>query len=191
MSILLHLKYALVCSLYARLFIARMAFFWRTKILEVLFWYVPCQASIPCDKYGWISEVYNVFRIVSGRKRFSLYKSPIDFATLPDLGINWSWHKLYAVRVLVIRSVLSKLSWQIVWFWSWSLTLVAYLSCCFYFSLSRGPLYRGVRLCSCRVFEKCDECCVSLGYFLYYYPASLLSSITLTSNCLCSLLLLR
>ena len=39
MSILLHLKDALVCSLNARLFIARMAFFRRTKILEVLFWY--------------------------------------------------------------------------------------------------------------------------------------------------------
>ena len=37
LSILSHLKYALVCSLYARLFIARMDFFWRTKILEVLF----------------------------------------------------------------------------------------------------------------------------------------------------------
>ena len=48
------------------------------KILEVLVWYVPCQASIPYDKYGWISEVYNDLRIVSGRKRFRLYKSPID-----------------------------------------------------------------------------------------------------------------
>ena len=55
---------------------ARMAFFWRTKILEVLFWYVPCQASIPY-KYGRINEVYNVLRIVSGRKRFSLYKSSL------------------------------------------------------------------------------------------------------------------
>ena len=36
-SILSHLTYASVCSLYARLFIARMAFFWRTKILEILF----------------------------------------------------------------------------------------------------------------------------------------------------------
>ena len=26
-----------------------MAFFWRTKLLEVLFWYVPCHASIPYD----------------------------------------------------------------------------------------------------------------------------------------------
>ena len=32
LSILLHLEYALVCSLYARLFIACMVFFWRTKI---------------------------------------------------------------------------------------------------------------------------------------------------------------
>ena len=51
-------------SLYDRLFIERMAFFRRIKILEVyiLFWYVPCHASIPYDKYGWISEVYNVLR---------------------------------------------------------------------------------------------------------------------------------
>ena len=55
----------------ARLFFARMTFFWRTKILEVLFWYVLSHASIPYDKYGWISEVYNVLRS-SGRKRFSL-----------------------------------------------------------------------------------------------------------------------
>ena len=34
LRILLNLKYALVCSLYARLFIARMAFFWRTKIVD-------------------------------------------------------------------------------------------------------------------------------------------------------------
>ena len=89
LSILLHFKYALVYSMYARLFIARMALFWRTKILEVLFWYVPCQASIPYDKYGWISEVYNIFRIVSGRKRFSFYKSPIEFATFRDISVIW------------------------------------------------------------------------------------------------------
>ena len=65
------------------------AFFWRTKILEVLFWYVPCHASTPYDKYGWISEVYNVLRIVSGRKRFSLYKSTIYFATFIDISVIW------------------------------------------------------------------------------------------------------
>ena len=55
----------------------RMAFFLRTKILEVLFWFVPCHASIPYDKYGWISELYNVLKIVSGRMRFSVYKSQL------------------------------------------------------------------------------------------------------------------
>ena len=71
------LKYALVCSLYARLHV-----FWRTKILEVLFWYVTCHASI-----RWISKVYNVLRIVSGRKRFNLYKSQIDFSTFIDISV--------------------------------------------------------------------------------------------------------
>ena len=36
-----------------------------------------------------ISEAYNVFRTVSGRKRFSLYKSPIDFATFIDISVVW------------------------------------------------------------------------------------------------------
>ena len=44
LSSLLHLKYALECSLYAKLFIACIAFFWKTKILEALFLYVPCHA---------------------------------------------------------------------------------------------------------------------------------------------------
>ena len=38
-------------------------------------------STLPYDKYGWISEVYKILRTVSGRKRFSLYQSPIDFAT--------------------------------------------------------------------------------------------------------------
>ena len=42
-----------------------------------------------CDKYWWISEVYHVIRIVSGRKRFSLYKSLIDFATFIDISAIW------------------------------------------------------------------------------------------------------
>ena len=67
-----------------------MAFFWRTKILEVLFWYVLCSkiASIPYDKYGWISEVFNVLRIGSGMIRFSLYKSSIGFATFVDTSVK-------------------------------------------------------------------------------------------------------
>ena len=47
---------------------------------------MPSLYSIPYDKYGWISEVYNVLRIVSGRIRFILYKSPIDFATSIDIS---------------------------------------------------------------------------------------------------------
>ena len=46
-------------------------------------------ASIPYDKYGEISEVYNVLRIISERKRFSLYKSPIASATFIDISVIW------------------------------------------------------------------------------------------------------
>ena len=87
LKFLLHLKNALVSSLYARLFIARMAFLTRTKILEVSFWYVSCHASISYYKYGWIREVYNDLRIVSGSKWFSLSKSSIDFATFRDISV--------------------------------------------------------------------------------------------------------
>ena len=58
LRILVYLKYVLVCSLCVRLFIADVTFFWRMKILEVLFLYVPCHASTPYDKCAWISEVY-------------------------------------------------------------------------------------------------------------------------------------
>ena len=44
---------------------------------------------IPYDKYGWISDVYNVLRIVWGRKLFTLYKSTIDFATFIDISVIW------------------------------------------------------------------------------------------------------
>ena len=55
---------------------------YKTKILL----YIPCHVSIPYDKYGWIGEVFNVLRIVSGREQFCLHKRPIDFATFRDIS---------------------------------------------------------------------------------------------------------
>ena len=40
-------------------------------------------------KYGWISEVCNVLRIVSGGKRVILYKSTIGLATFMDISVIW------------------------------------------------------------------------------------------------------
>ena len=104
LSILLHLidlKYALVCSLYA--IYCTYDFLLENEDFEVLFWYVPCHASIQYDKYGWISEVYDVFRIVSGRKRFSLYKSPIDFATFIYISVirftKFNFFSMYAQKL--------------------------------------------------------------------------------------------
>ena len=49
--------------------------------------------TMPCPytmwKYGWISQVYNVLRIVSGRKLFCLYWSPIDLLTFTDILVIW------------------------------------------------------------------------------------------------------
>ena len=87
-----------ICSLCARLFIARMAFFWRTKILEVLFWYVPCHASIPYDKYGWISKVYNLLRILSAQEK-------IKFIQKSNWLCNLHW---YTVIRFVKFNILSR-----------------------------------------------------------------------------------
>ena len=58
-------------------------------------------ASISYDKYGWIKETYDVLRIVSGKKRFSLYKSPLGFATLGDISIIYiliGWKRMFLLH---------------------------------------------------------------------------------------------
>ena len=63
----------IVCMFIVRkiIFCTYISVFWRTKNLEVEFLYVPCHASIPYDMYSWIREMYNVLRIVLGKKLFS------------------------------------------------------------------------------------------------------------------------
>ena len=52
-------------------------------LYHIIIWYI---ISIT---YITFSEVYNVFSIVSGRKRFSSHKSSIDFAIFIDISVVW------------------------------------------------------------------------------------------------------
>ena len=98
---LLHLKYALVCSLYARLFIAcTYGFLLENEEFRGIIWYVPWNASIPYDKYRWINEVYNVLRIVSGMKRFSLFRRTICLATFINIAVIWFTNFIFLSRCM-------------------------------------------------------------------------------------------